>query len=171
MKKFLLLFVSAGLLFFANCNSKAGGEKDNPNEISSDDDTDSDMKKAAANYCDCINETFANLNPAVKNLMIKTSHADDPVISLSNELKEKDGDEYETLLSELKDMSSNTDAKSCFTKMTNKAKIEGDDLETLRKLAKISDGGDDCEFTAAMLRHSVNSKERKKKRKQAPDED
>jgi hypothetical protein len=61
-------------------------------------------------------------------------------------------------------MSSNTDAKGCFTEMTNKAKIEDDDLESLRKLAKVSDGGDDCEFMAAMLRHSINSKERKRKR-------
>jgi PBP1b-binding outer membrane lipoprotein LpoB len=67
-KKFFFSLITIAALFFGGCNNSKDRAKEKDNDkIENEDGTDSDMEKAATNYCDCINETFADLNPAIKN--------------------------------------------------------------------------------------------------------
>jgi hypothetical protein len=172
-KLFLILLAGAMLSFSCNQNDGKNFEnvrresenngKDSENE--DNDDTNSQLKKSAIQYCACLSEAYTDLDPQLKELMIQTADTKDPAVSMADELKQKDGDEYEMLMSEIKSMATNADAKACVIKLKKQTDIDvDDDVEGLRSILKMMQKGDDCEFAASVTKHSINSKERRHKR-------
>jgi hypothetical protein len=162
MKKLLTACFFAAALVAFSCNPKDDNTKDKE-KISKDDDENkgkdedesssgSDLKKAAAGYCDCFNESYGNIDPKLKRIIIKAGKSDDPRTTLQNEMmKIDDEEEKQKMAQQMQQFSDESAINACTKKISKKYDLNEEDPKVQKKiLAELEDNGD-CELVAALM--------------------
>lgn len=160
MKKLVVVAMLATSMLTFSCNSKddKGKDKDKDETVSNDDKIDeednssSDIKKAAAGYCDCFNESLGDMDPKMKRIIVKAGESDNPVQTLQSEMmKLGDQEEQQRLSEEMQKMNS-AEMEACGKRISKKYNIDENDKAMQKKMMKqLADNGD-CEVLSALMK-------------------
>lgn len=114
---------------------------------------------AATAFCGCMNKSFRNISPQVKDMVIRASQSNDPATALRADVARMPPAEGERLIQEFGILMDNSDIQDCTNQVRKTYQLDDSSPATQKRMLQSLEKNDNCQLVAALMRIGISTTE------------